>query len=244
MLYIVYMKNINENKTIQPKSLSRASYAYEKLLGAIEKHEVQPGQPLIELELCEWLNMSRTPIREALNRLRAEGMVEYRHPRGYYVSYMSKDRFRQIYEMIEALEGMLAYLLACDHSHPNFKKVGKAIADMEKTAKAELWDDWIIADAMFHKYMCSCCDNIYIVRELELMGKASHQVRIMITRMFLDKTQSTIDHRNVYDAIVAADPDKARRLAQDHFSRIRGNILEYIGTYRLFNDHSRMENQD
>jgi len=227
--YNVYM---NSNNT-ENKKILRASLAYEMLKTAIEKRQFQPGQQLVEVELCEWLDMSRTPIREALSRLRAEGLVEYYPARGYVVSTFSYEKFKQIYEAIEALEGMLAYLLAIDHSNPEFDGVREAVIAMERAAIEKNWDAWLVADTKYHTQMYNCCSNEYILRELEILSKPSQQVRIMITRTYIDKEQSTKEHRAVYDAIVEGDREKARTLAQKHYNRVRRDVLEFLRTYNI-----------
>lgn len=222
-----------KNEIIDNKKILRAALAYEMLKTAIEKRELKPGQPLVEAELCQWLDMSRTPIREALSRLRAEGLVEYYPARGNVVSSFSYEKFKQIYEAIEALEGMLAYLLAIDHSNPEFEGVREAIAAMERAAAEKDWDAWTIADTKFHSQMYKCCANEYILRELELLSKPSQQVRTLITRTYIDKEQSTKEHRAVFDAIVEGDPEKARTIAQKHYSRIRRDVLEFLRTFNI-----------
>ena len=52
--------------------------AYQALLGAVRQNKFQPGQRLLETQICEWLHISRTPVREAMRRLQAQGLLEHR----------------------------------------------------------------------------------------------------------------------------------------------------------------------
>lgn len=193
-----------------------------------------PGAPLVENDLCACLEMSRTPIREALNRLRAEGLVDYFPSRGNFVATISKEKLKKIYEAIEALEGMQAYLLAQDHSRPGFENVKTAVEEMEAAAASENWDDWVVADRKYHDSMAQCCDNEYIVQQLTFLNQPSNQVRMLITKTYIDKNISTKDHRTVYERIIENDPEGARQAAQKHFSWMRSQIMAFLSTYHIF----------
>src|SRR5579859_7895894 len=85
-----------------PSALVRQ--AYTELRDAIAGLVLQPGQPLTEASLADWLGIGRTPVREALSRLREEGLVEVIPRTGYLVSRISADDAQEIYEMLEGLE--------------------------------------------------------------------------------------------------------------------------------------------
>lgn len=90
---------------------SLADEAYERLRTAIIRGEVRPNERLVETELAEWLEISRTPLREGLARLAAEGLVLSTR-RGWTVREHTPEEIREIYEVRAALESMAAYLAA------------------------------------------------------------------------------------------------------------------------------------
>ena len=89
-----------------------AERAYGRIREAIASLVLQPGQSLTEASISEWLGIGRMPVREALLRLREEGLVESVPRRGYYVSRISPEEAQEIYEMLEGLEGSAAKLAA------------------------------------------------------------------------------------------------------------------------------------
>ncbi|SLM17678.1 putative Transcriptional regulator, GntR family [uncultured spirochete] len=220
-------------QTEEKPKVSNASLAYDAILKAVVNHDLPPGNPLLENNLCAWLGMSRTPIREALNRLRAEGIVEYVRSKGFYVCSLSIEKIRQSYEAIEALESMVAYLVAVDHSHSDFPLVEKAVLRMEKDVESKDWDDWVKADEQFHAMMYKCCRNEYIVRYLTLQLIPAKQVRYLITKTYIDKSTSTKAHRATYDAIIRNDPERARALAQEHFAWIRREAMNFLSNFNF-----------
>lgn len=210
---------------------ARADVAYDTIKAAIENGQIPQGKQLVESDLCALLAMSRTPIREALNRLHAEGYVEYRAGRGFSAAIYGVEELRQIYEMIEAVESMLVYLLAQEHG--DLSELERAVEDMEQALEEEDWGRWTAADTNFHNAMYAMCRNVYIARDLEFLNRPAYHTRMMITRIYIDKGISTKAHRNIYDAIVCGDADLARSEAQKHFSWIRERVIECLRTYKI-----------
>ncbi|MBO5069963.1 MAG: GntR family transcriptional regulator, partial [Roseburia sp.] len=209
----------------------RANIAYDTIKESIESGRIPQGKQLVESELCTILNMSRTPIREALNRLHAEGYLKYTPGRGFSTVVYSVEEIEQIYEMTEAVEGMLAYLLAKDHG--DLTKLRKTVEDMEAALKKEDWDSWVNADTGFHIEMYAMCKNVYLTRDLEILNRPAHQIRMMITRFYVDKSVSTKAHRSVFDAIACGNADLARTEAQKHFSWIRERVIECLQSFEI-----------
>ena len=155
---------------------SRADIAYGIIKEKIDKGIISPGMQIIENNLCETLNMSRTPVREALNRLHAEGYLDYSPGRGFSATFYDAKKIRQIYEMIEAVEGMLAYLLAKRYKELDLSSMQKAVEEMEAAARVKDWDTWAEADSSFHEYMYAYCDNSYIAHDLEQLNRPANKV--------------------------------------------------------------------
>ena len=208
------------------KSMTTA--AYEQISQYIQDGVLAPGSALIETELCERLNMSRTPIREALQRLSSEERIDYSRARGFTVSTFSSEKLGHVYEILEGLEGMMSYLLAEDHSSPSFADAGAAVAEMEAASEQENWNEWLKADTKFHRAMYESCRNVYIARYAERFNRPASQVRTMITRFHLDKKKSTSDHKELYEAIVRGEAERARTVAENHYRWIRGEVLKYL----------------
>src|SRR6266508_218437 len=91
---------------------SRSDLVYQKLRAAIERGELKPGQRVMEVEVAEWLDVSRTPVREALHRLEAEGMLALEPRAGLVVASLTRQAMTELYAMREVLEGTAARLCA------------------------------------------------------------------------------------------------------------------------------------
>lgn len=212
---------------------ARADVAYTVIKNDIDAGKISAGYQLIENELCQKLNMSRTPIREALNRLHAEGYLEYQPGKGFSTTVYNSEKLRKIYEMIEAVEGMLAYLLAQEYKTLNFSETERAVLEMEESIASENWDKWVQADTKFHDSLYALCNNEYIKNDLEQLYRPAFKVRTLITRVYLDKVESTRSHRAMYEAIIVGDAERARKEAHNHFSWIREQVCKCLETYDI-----------
>src|SRR3954471_15798899 len=102
---------VDERDVAFDRSANRTDSVYEQLRSEIVRGQLRPNERLIEAELAERLQVSRTPIREGLQRLAADGLVASRL-RGWIVYEHTLDQIRDIYETRAALEGFAARLAA------------------------------------------------------------------------------------------------------------------------------------
>jgi DNA-binding GntR family transcriptional regulator len=106
-----------------------------KLRDAILSLHFQPGQHLVERELCEQTGVSRTSVREALRQLEAEGLVERRSNRGLFVASVTAEEARQIYEVRSALEPEMARLFAERAGVRDLQALQDAFRHLEKSGQ-------------------------------------------------------------------------------------------------------------
>ena len=106
-----------------------------KLREAILSLHFKPDQHLVERELCEETGVSRTSVREALRQLEAEGLVERRGKRGLFVSSVTTDEARQVYEVRAALEPEMARLFAERATARDLKALEGAFRELEKAGQ-------------------------------------------------------------------------------------------------------------
>lgn len=210
--------------------MSRAEIAYDFVLSSILDRKFLPGSPLIEADLCRLLNMSRTPIREALNRLIAEKMVDFTRVRGFAVTVFSSEKIHQIYQVIEGLEGMMCYLIAKDYTEMDFTELREDLLEMEKAVPEKDWETWVKADTRFHEAMQRCCKNSYLAEEVRRYNRPALHIRGIITRFYIDKDQSTRDHREMFDQMVSGHAEEARTAAHKHYNRIGNQVAVLINS--------------
>lgn len=111
---------------------NQAQIAYDSILRDIKENQLTQGQPIIEEEYAKKLDMSRTPVREAIRLLSVEGFVTVYPRKGAYVSVLTAEDVKECYEMMEAVEGMIAYLAAQQPSTEHVNQLTELIGRMNE----------------------------------------------------------------------------------------------------------------
>jgi DNA-binding GntR family transcriptional regulator len=193
--------------------------AYEQLRGDILDWRLEPGTVLAEVELAAQLGVSRTPVREALARLLADGLVESQGARGLVVSAASIENVVELFEVRVALEGQAAALAArrrdavvFEELRDELSRAGDLLAQREREA---YYDVVRRLDAAID----AAAGNAYLAGELD--GLRIHLTRIR--RLSSDDptrlAQAADEHLAIVDAIIAGDPELARSATAVHLHR-------------------------
>ncbi|MFW5998829.1 MAG: GntR family transcriptional regulator [Halanaerobiaceae bacterium] len=210
------------------EELSQSNKAYMILYEAIQKLLLTPGTPLSEKELSDKLNMSRTPIREALHRLENDGLVERKKNKGAFVKSFSKEDVRQIYEMAEGLEALAVYLAADRGKTKTLDELGEQIKKMEKADEENDFNKWMEADQDYHATIPHLCDNKYLVEISSNLYGQINLFRVTYLNSAGIISRSIEEHKKTYEAIRKGDGDLAREITQKHWERIREKTLNNI----------------
>ncbi|PPE58758.1 GntR family transcriptional regulator [Pectobacterium brasiliense] len=194
------------NLTLNDKTLTLSPF--EVLINAIEKGELLPGERLQETRLAKQFGLSRTPIREALHRLEALGLVEPGPQRGLMIAQISYERLRQLFAVREGLE-RLAMELAVASASAEELALLQDMVDVEKT----LTDSRQLHDhnRLFHRQIYRATHNPYLNEMLENL-----RIHLSLLRgTTYESTERTEEARREHQAIVAALVRRDKDAAQD-----------------------------
>ena len=212
-------------------------YAYRKLKALILGSEFAPGAFLLEKHAAAQLGLSRTPVREALVRLEQDGLLEIVPRHGARISALSPADMRDIYEVLTSLEPTAAEVLARQRpSADELADLSRACTDMERALEASNLKAWAVADEAFHRDLAVRCGNRRLSDMNMTVWDQSHRARMFTLSLRPLPVQSTREHRDILDAILAGEPTAARELYRAH--RRRGgaelmSIIEMHGFNRL-----------
>ncbi len=212
---------------------SQAQKAYEKIRNHILTQKLKPGSPLVESEFAEQLKMSRTPVREAIRQLSADGLVEIIPRKGTFIKTFTKKDLIMCYEAAEGLEGMVVYLAAKSVAEGKADKskvraMEQLVEQMDKSLEGDNMPEWISGDEKFHDILYKMCDNTYIIQNLERILVQLNCVLWFITPMYIDKRASNEEHRKMVKAIKEGDAQGGRCIAQQHRNRVRSEFEKVI----------------
>lgn len=199
--------------------------AYATLLGEIQDGVLAPGAVLGEVEQAARLGVSRTPLREALRRLAADGLVAQQSPRVTVVSEIDAGDIRDLFELRHALEQSAARIAAERGDAHVFAALAREFADADPARGSDAYYDLI---ARFDGALDAATANEYLTSALRTVRR--HLVRVR--RMARDNPQrlahSAREHELIASAIAARDGDLAAAATRVHLHNALATILESL----------------
>jgi len=145
-----------------PPARSQAERAYSMLVDRITRLELAPGQLLLDRELTEDLGIGRTPIREALQRLSAEGLIVHFPHRGMVVAEITAVGTRNIYEFRSLIDGEAARLAATRATDSEIAELVQLAKELAAHADGENVTSYVELDRAFYHVLGEACRNLYI----------------------------------------------------------------------------------
>lgn len=215
-----------------PNTKPAQTDAYSLILEAIDMGEYKPGDRLVESDLADRFGVSRTPIREALQRLETQSLLA-RDGRSLIVASLDHNQMAELYVVRRELEGLAARLAA---RHANAEEI-TVLRDMVKSDDALINDPAALARAnrRFHKQIHLASHNRYLVQQLDLVHRT---MALMATTSLAARGRGEIaqgEHKAIVDAIAARDEDAAEQALQDHISVAFMTRLKQDATQREHN---------
>ena len=208
--------------------------AYEQIRRRILDNVWPPGHRALEQEVALALGMSRTPVREALMRLRNEGLVEVIPRHGMRVLPVSPTDMREIYEILTALECMAGELLARrGPSDEELKPLVAATKAMDKALKADDLDAWAAADERFHAHFIELAGNRQLQATVLNYWDRAHRARMFTLRLRPKPVNSTREHMRMVAQLRAGDVEGIVQGIRAHRARATGELIAIFERYRL-----------
>jgi DNA-binding GntR family transcriptional regulator len=199
---------------------------YEHLKLEILMGKLPSGERLGEIALAERLGVSRTPVREAVQRLVQDGLVEVEANKGARVRALFRQEIEDTYAMREALDGLAARLAAEHRTDADLGRIRDALQKLETLPETDYLAQ-TATDLEFHAAIALASQNT--VLNGVLRGISETVVRIkQLTRTTNQSPQTRADHHAILNAIEQQDPSAAEHAARAHVGRFRALVLEEL----------------
>lgn len=210
------------SETRPSSSLSpRALYeeVAELLRQRMFKRELEPGSWIDELRIAEEYGISRTPLREALKVLAAEGLVTMKVRRGAYVTEVSTQDLSDVYHLLSLLESDAAGVVAQRATDTELADLQSLHADLEAAAQATLPDTlhFFALNEQFHMRMLAIAKNRWrdqMVADLRKVMKLNRQNSLLKTGRL---AESVSEHRAIMNALLKRDVKATIKAMRQHF---------------------------
>ncbi len=190
--------------------------AYDEIRRRILDGELPPSSPISEYQLAADLNISRTPVREALKRLEEEGLVWSIPNKGTFIAEMSAQDVMEIYQVRERLEGLAARIAAEQMSEKDIHQLEYELSLLNKAESTGQADEIFQCDIRLHKLIIASTQNIRLVKILAMLDAQMHRVRIFFSQS-PDWVQAVIQqHTIIVQRIKARDCEGAENAMVQH----------------------------
>ncbi|GAB2184469.1 GntR family transcriptional regulator [Roseibium sp. LAB1] len=201
---------------------TRVDNAYERLKAEILNGQLPPGFQAPEPDIATRLGMSRTPVREALIRLEADGLVGLVPRRGAKVLPISLQDICEIYEILSALEALAAGTACGKASDETLAQIEDVLTSADAALERQDIEAWAIADDRFHRLIAKASGNLRLEAEIEGFLDQVYRANTVLLRLNKAPASNAADHRKMLEAIREGDTDSAAETARVH--RLNGLI--------------------
>jgi DNA-binding GntR family transcriptional regulator len=194
-----------------------AEQVHARLRADILLARLRPGESLSENQLAQRLGVSRTPVREAMQRLVREGLVNVWPQRGSLVSLMSLQRIREALFVREAVEGQVVRQLLSQGGEPqSWDTLAACLTRQQQALENENLEATLRADEDFHRELLVLC-NLQGIWPVVAQARDLHQrVRAIAVPELQSGYKAITDHQAILDALKAGDIERAVRCSSEH----------------------------
>jgi len=203
---------------------SKARLCYESLRTAILRGDLRPGSRIVIDELTRQMGVSRIPIREALQRLQGEGLVELEPHVGVRVADIDADSVHEMFQLKEALE-VISGRSACERmSEEDLARAEEILRIMDEVIDDP--DRWSEENVRFHKFICDCAHMPLVgASMLRVLDHWERLRRYYQDEVFMQRHRvAHQEHWEILKALRMRDPDYLERVTHEHN---RKSILAY-----------------
>jgi len=213
---------------ITPKTQNLHATIYEKLKSQIINLTLKPGQKLQDRQLGLQFGVSRTPIREALNRLVQEDFVRQISGRGYFVKEISIRDIEEIYEVREALEVLAAQQAIRNINNQQIKKLSEILNSHKKLIQKGEVKSRLLEEADFHKTIALSSENQYLY---EIINNIFDKIAVFqgIDILTSKRVKAAYQqHREIFNLLKEKKAQMLEKKLRRHISEAKRDAIERL----------------
>ncbi len=206
------------------KQVSLADQVFERIEEDILSGKLARGEVITEMWLSQTLGVSRTPVREALSRLSNEHLIEER-AKGIVVLGITNDDIEDIFSVRLKIEGDAAKRAAEKIGEEELKELSETIELQEFYTEKKDAERIRAMDSRFHQLMYKAGGSAIYYDTLVPLHRKAQRYRRMSVENKARAGDSLVEHRKIYEAIIARDGDAAKKAAEEHVKNAAYHIL-------------------
>ncbi len=200
--------------------------AYRALKEAIVRGDIKSNAKLTLNEIAQYMGISKTPIREAINQLASEGLVELIPNKGIIINEISIDDYQEILQIRATLDGLIAEIAATKITEKEVTTMMGIISNMEKSVKNDNRLVYNDLDIKFHDLLLNITGNHKLVEVYNHLILQSHKFRLRTLKLAYRMSKSLAEHKNIALKVKKGNPLAANKASQKHIKSILRSLEE------------------
>jgi DNA-binding GntR family transcriptional regulator len=218
---------------------SLGAVAYETIYRKIITLEYEPGRRLEENQLVDDLAIGRTPVREALQRLATDLLVETLPGKGFIVRPLTLQNTKAAFAALQILELGVASLAVKQDVHPCLEQMTAANAKVSAAMEAMDIYRLVEANAVFHEWFARCSENIYLIQSLQKVRCETNRLAFLSYGNEIDPrrklrqhyTSVIRQHEQIVDALNRRDAEALDKIIVKHIGIFKNRIIRYMASF-------------
>ncbi|MFI5661764.1 GntR family transcriptional regulator [Streptomyces sp. NPDC051684] len=206
-----------------------ADRAYEELKGAVLANRLRPGDALSVPALAAQLSISRSPVREAVQRLIHDGLATHVPHKGAVVATVDVEDVRQLYVVREVMEGLAARLATERLDASRLAELRELLERHEREVGTGVDErTHIEMDMAYHRMIREVADNPHLTAALDTIQGRAHLALHQLWRGQEAPRLAVAEHRRIFEAMTSGDSDAADLAARDHIRKLRIRLAQAV----------------
>lgn len=206
---------------------NRKQIAYEYLHNAIVSYKLPPGSSIVENDISNYLNISRTPVREALKQLESEGLVRHIPGRGAFVSEITTQDVEEIFSLREALEVLALHVALNVISNDEIRELEELLHSCLPDCKPERFFE---SDRRLHDLIVRHGGNRRLHWFLNTINSQIERIRCISAMRPNRLEKSKLEHLAILEAIKERNLSQAEKQLRLHIRNVKASTLEVCRT--------------
>jgi DNA-binding GntR family transcriptional regulator len=207
--------------------------AYEFVRQKILTMEYKPGDFITDSKIASELNFSRTPVREACQRLEYDGLLISGARRGWQIYSLTIEDIDNIFDLKCEIEGLIARKAAMCQDTNHKKALQEILREMKEASENDDIDSWLKSDTSLHHLLYVMANNDRAERYINNLNDQWHRLRSGYIKMMGRLDSSTKEHEKFITAVINNNPDEADKAMQEHLNDVREGLLKILVTMIL-----------
>lgn len=210
--------------------------AYSLILEDIVNGRLKPGEVITEVELAERYGISRTPVREALNRFQCEGLVNTTN-RTKRIYSLSIHDIEEIFDIKELIEGYVSEKASENITDATAEKLSRIVEGMKalsgigpasESEEKVLLEKWLNLDRQFHELIFSIAGNHRALQNIQKLNLQWHRLKVGLMAIEGRIGKAIQEHEAIAEAILHKNPETARIITVDHLESLKELIIRLM----------------